>query len=315
MENGLQAQILGNTSSDNFPDAFLLGVLQKADAGRISTSQIPVEYKKDLLKFQATNKAVANTVGVALGGAACLSGVLTFACAGGILGATISANHLYADGQTGVTGEAANTLFVAALVYNSNYTPEEAQRLERLVEAGVIVVSLGAGVTQFVRFSLSKGANAVNLSDDGIGFASRVIDDANDGAAAAAGSIRNVNPGFPNLEGRTENCVNCVIATDAVVASRPATALPTDGPQPLSVLENFFGTRFGTPTTIDRIQQRMIDAGNGARGIVFGSRGTETGHVFNVVNQGGTIRFLDGQSGGAANLNDGFTNFQLLRTN
>ncbi|WP_436293029.1 MULTISPECIES: toxin glutamine deamidase domain-containing protein [unclassified Variovorax] len=31
--------------------------------------------------------------------------------------------------------------------------------------------------------------------------------------------------------------------------------------------------------------------------MVFGSRGSEVGHVFNVVNQGGVVRFLDGQTG------------------
>ncbi len=37
---------------------------------------------------------------------------------------------------------------------------------------------------------------------------------------------------------------------------------------------------------------------------MYGSYGPgQTGHVFNVVNQNGVIRFLDGQTGKAANLN------------
>lgn len=58
----------------------------------------------------------------------------------------------------------------------------------------------------------------------------------------------------------------------------------------------------------------MIEAGSGARGIVFGSRGGDVGHVFNVVNQNGKIRFLDGQSGGKASL-EGYDSFRLLRKN
>lgn len=58
----------------------------------------------------------------------------------------------------------------------------------------------------------------------------------------------------------------------------------------------------------------MTNAGSGARGIVFGARGDGVGHVFNVVNQRGTVRFLDGQTGKAASF-DGFTSFQFLRTN
>lgn len=57
----------------------------------------------------------------------------------------------------------------------------------------------------------------------------------------------------------------------------------------------------------------MKAAGSGARGIVFGSRAGKPGHFFNVVNQNGTVRFLDGQSGGSADLADGFNGFWLLR--
>jgi hypothetical protein len=43
----------------------------------------------------------------------------------------------------------------------------------------------------------------------------------------------------------------------------------------------------------------MSDAGAGSRGIVIGYKeGSEFSHAFNVVNQNGTIRILDGQIGG-----------------
>ena len=58
----------------------------------------------------------------------------------------------------------------------------------------------------------------------------------------------------------------------------------------------------------------MQAAGHGARGIVLGyTPGEKLGHVFNVVNQHGVIRFLDGQTGKPAILN--FKQYQLLRTN
>ncbi|SCB52324.1 hemagglutinin repeat-containing protein [Rhizobium lusitanum] len=145
--------------------------------------------------------------------------------------------------------------------------------------------------------------------------AATAIDELANSGNPLAGSIRGVNPGYPYLEGRTDNCVNCVIATDAVLAGRPATALPSKTAQPIAVLEDFYGTRFGGPVSVKNIEQQIQSAGDGARGIVFGSRGAVTGHVFNVVNQNGTVRFLDGQTGGAANLSDGFVSFQLLRTN
>ncbi|MGC6100551.1 toxin glutamine deamidase domain-containing protein [Enterobacter quasiroggenkampii] len=57
--------------------------------------------------------------------------------------------------------------------------------------------------------------------------------------------------------------------------------------------------------------QQMTDAGSVSRGIVFGSYGPgQPGHVFNVVNQNGTVRFLDGQTGKSTDLSQ-FKSFQL----
>ena len=127
-------------------------------------------------------------------------------------------------------------------------------------------------------------------------------------AANEAGSIRSVNL----IDGKM-NCVNCVVATDATLAGRPASAMP-GGPYRINALEKLYGTKFGPPSSISDISETISNAGPGARGIVFGSRGDAVGHVFNAINQKGVVRFLDGQTGGAASL-DGFQSFQLLRTN
>ncbi|MFP0197882.1 toxin glutamine deamidase domain-containing protein [Pseudomonas sp. PHC1] len=113
------------------------------------------------------------------------------------------------------------------------------------------------------------------------------------------------------------NCVNCSIATDATLAGNPASALPilsTDGVS-ITVLETQYGARFlGVPSS-ESITQKMLDAGAGARGIVYGSYGPgQPGHVFNVMNQNGEVKFLDGQTGKVAKL-DKFVSFKLLRTN
>ena len=124
----------------------------------------------------------------------------------------------------------------------------------------------------------------------------------------AGGSIRNVNK-----VGGKQNCANCAIATDATLAGNPASAL-NSGVTLVSDVEKHFGRKFGSLTSQTRIADRIGNAGNGARGVVFGSRGSDTGHFFNVVNQNGTVRFLDGQTGKAADLS-GFQGFSLLRTN
>jgi len=48
---------------------------------------------------------------------------------------------------------------------------------------------------------------------------------------------------------------------------------------------------------------------------VFGVRVGKPGHVFNVVNQNGTVRFLDGQTGKPAKFADNFVEIRFLRTN
>lgn len=70
----------------------------------------------------------------------------------------------------------------------------------------------------------------------------------------------------------------------------------------------------GVLSGADEIQQLLLDAEPGARGIVYGSRGPDPGHVFKAVNQRGVVRFLDGQSGGPASF-QGFDGFHFLRTN
>jgi filamentous hemagglutinin len=122
------------------------------------------------------------------------------------------------------------------------------------------------------------------------------------------GSIRYVNP-----TGATSNCANCAVATDATLAGRPAIALSGGVTNALQLARELGGSWIRTAGP-DGISSLMLDAGEGARGIVFGGRGADVGHFFNVINQGGVIRFLDGQTGGPANLRAGYEGFWLLRT-
>ncbi|MFN2555885.1 MAG: toxin glutamine deamidase domain-containing protein [Nitriliruptorales bacterium] len=128
----------------------------------------------------------------------------------------------------------------------------------------------------------------------------------------AGHSIRDVNPGYPS-PGRKMNCVNCAVATDATLAGRPASALP-GSPTPIAALEEHFGGTFKAVASPSEVSASLHEAGPGARGIIFGYRSTGVGHVFNAVNQRGTVRFLDGQIGGPASL-EGYDALYFLRTN
>ena len=111
-----------------------------------------------------------------------------------------------------------------------------------------------------------------------------------------AGTIRNVNP----TKGKM-NCVNCVIATDATLSGRPASALPSNAQSLQVLVEALGGSGFKSVSSQAAIEAQLTAAGNGSRGVVFLWNGPgSVGHVFNAVNQSGTVRFLDGQTGGAA---------------
>ncbi|WP_420813807.1 toxin glutamine deamidase domain-containing protein [Microbispora catharanthi] len=154
---------------------------------------------------------------------------------------------------------------------------------------------MGAGVSTLLGFGAAAG---------GTGGPAGAAGD----AGAWAGSIRNVNP----LGGKN-NCVPCALATDSTLGGSPASAI-NRGPNPAALIEQFYGKSF-RPRSIQQIETELGSAGNGSRGIIWGYRGPHrVGHVFNVVNQRGVIRYLDGQSGGAASL-DGYRRFYFLRTN
>ena len=158
----------------------------------------------------------------------------------------------------------------------------------------------------------------------GPGFVEEAIGE--DVAATEAGAIRpgvqnpHVNGhGFSarnvNEVGGTTNCASCALAMDSVLGGNPLRAANT-GVTLTSYVEMRVGQTFTRGLSAEAVASEIGVAGRGARGIVFGSRGAgKIGHFFNVVNQKGVVRFIDGQSGTAANLADGFVEFWLVRTN
>lgn len=129
---------------------------------------------------------------------------------------------------------------------------------------------------------------------------------ANLSAGILGGSIRHVN-----AVGGTLNCANCAIATAATLAGRPASAL-NGGLTTRAVLEAQYGSTFRfVGTNAAAVEAEMQAAGSGAQAIVYGWKtGEPYAHFFNAANQKGTVRFLDGQTGGAANLV--YDHYQLL---
>jgi hypothetical protein len=178
-----------------------------------------------------------------------------------------------------------------------------------------IVTSLGVGIasTLFRR--------AMNSVLDDLLKSNRLAGSLDNSPGTGGVGLDHVNPGFtPDIPGspRTLNCVNCSIATDATLAGHPASALPTtNGGVSIFELEDLFGGLF-KPASPDSIVSELQAAGSGARGIVYGARVNANlgidGHVFNVINDNGVIRFLDGQANTMPNLSS-MSDFGFLRTN
>jgi filamentous hemagglutinin len=67
-----------------------------------------------------------------------------------------------------------------------------------------------------------------------------------------------------------------------------------------------FGGSFQSGVNEQEITSMMVKAGPGSRGIVYVTNGG-VGHVFNVINEGGMVRFFDYQVGEEASLGAGRT--------
>ncbi len=100
-----------------------------------------------------------------------------------------------------------------------------------------------------------------------------------------------INP----LAGAT-NCVNCAVALEATLAGRWTQAVLGKPVSQLSQIPKLFGKNAfdASFSSLDGVRAAIANAGPGARGVVGGMNG-RAGHAFNAVNQGGAVRFLDGQ--------------------
>lgn len=126
------------------------------------------------------------------------------------------------------------------------------------------------------------------------------------GGAGVKHSLSAINP-----VGGAANCVNCAVALDAILGGARASALLGKA-VPLPQVPGVFGKSAfdGTASSIGGV--RSAFGMTGSRGVVVGI-GPNGGHAFNVANQGGVVKFLDGQAGTPAVV-DGFTKFYYLVT-
>jgi len=129
-----------------------------------------------------------------------------------------------------------------------------------------------------------------------------------------------VEAGAVNAVGGTHNCVACVISGDSTLAGARASATNVFPGRPIpgsmALIKEYSGASWRAAGGQAAIEKELRAAGNGARGIVYGTNGTEA-HVWNAVVQRGSVNFVDfhgiGPSGGAA-FNQ-WNTFYFVRTN
>jgi hypothetical protein len=118
-------------------------------------------------------------------------------------------------------------------------------------------------------------------------------------------TLDSVNPNFKKGESAySENCTGVVQANELTRRGIPSEAGPLEKPlrtdeggnggRKPSTIENAWGRKFTAGSKTD-IEQAFKDPGS--RGIVSIRWNKGGGHVFNVENVGGKVRFLDGQPG------------------
>jgi hypothetical protein len=104
----------------------------------------------------------------------------------------------------------------------------------------------------------------------------------------------------PDAPGRDNNCAECARAVDSTWQGNPAAAAAMSDPdapgEPVPRMSEWAGEA-PTEASMSDIQQRLEELGPGSSAVVGFDREDGPGHWFNAVNDGGTVKAIDGQSG------------------
>lgn len=120
----------------------------------------------------------------------------------------------------------------------------------------------------------------------------RVATKAGGGGAGAADDVFEPLSGI-NPSGSKTNCVRCVGAARDTLNGTPRVA----GPGPAVVPDEVLGPRSLWGPSVDDVAGQLTSPGS--HGIVQVPSATQPSHMLTVINEGGTIRYVDPQAGGA----------------
>jgi hypothetical protein len=189
--------------------------------------------------------------------------------------------------------------------------------------ADAVLLGMGSGVSVGGRIATRAATTAAksaaeDAAEQALASATRAEVQASADALGGTHPLSAINP-----TGGRMNCGRCAIALDSTLSGAPASALG-GGAMHLGDVAAAAGKPASAWGYVRKstasITSEMAAAGPGARGIVYGGRGTPEspgmGHYYNVMNQNGLVVYMDGQVGSVVDATDGtFTWFALLRTN
>jgi hypothetical protein len=115
--------------------------------------------------------------------------------------------------------------------------------------------------------------------------------------------VADINGGGKDLPGRDVNCIDCTRAVEANWRGHDAVAAPL-GPSLIrgtsaTRLEDWIGGHL-VVTSIDDVEARLIEMGPGSSAMVVSTWQARGAHAFNAVNDGGIVKWVDGQFGKVA---------------
>lgn len=115
------------------------------------------------------------------------------------------------------------------------------------------------------------------------------------------------------------NCASCAIATELTLSGKPASATPQPlHPYPLEWWREYalktWGREPGTYKSSEDVTKVMDTWGDGARGILLMWSPEGWGHAINVVNVGGHVLYIDGQTGKEFTNFSSYSKFTLIKT-
>ena len=171
-------------------------------------------------------------------------------------------------------------------------------------------------VANDVALEKTSPTNLDHLNTETTGFNAVTKQAHNDGHGF---SLRDINPHNVKTNEGGLNCIKCATALDNTLAGYPAVAMPGLASNTFAggrnILENTFGSKLLKMNSIDEITSAVSVGGHGARGIVIGyGSGSPYSHAFNVANQTGIVRYLDGQIGATVKDINQYDNFWYLPT-